>query len=72
MRHSPTSCVTVAWLETVSLSTVHLSVFKHIVVCVSTGLSLYFEDGHDDLDDCEYTELVRNFTDQHLSVNVAG
>lgn len=49
-----------------------VSVFKHIVFCVSTGLSLYFEDGHDDLDDCEYTELVSYFTDQHLSVNVAG
>jgi len=48
-----------------------LSVFKHNVIRVSTGLSLYFEDGHDDMDDCEYTELVNNFTDKHLSINVS-
>lgn len=65
--------MTVAWLETVCLCTVQLSVCDlNIFVCVSPGLSLYFEDGHDDLDDCEYTELFSNFTDHYLSISVAG
>lgn len=56
---------------TVALSTVHLSVFDMTnIVCVPPGLSLYFEDGHDDLDDCEYTEPFSNFTDQYLFISV--
>lgn len=40
------------------------------MVYVSSGLSLYFEDGHDDLDDCEYTEHFSNFTNQYISIIV--